>query len=126
MIIYHWPREVPSYYIDKYKNGIYNIERTAFAAMVTCLDERVGNVTKTLKQMESISIRLLYLVVMMDMYQVVVDDWGFKYTAFNKVEHVLVVQFVYHRVCWENVQKTIERNRINILREMRNSYQSNE
>ena len=46
----HSPREVPSYYSDKYKNSINNTERREFAGMVSCLDEGIGNVTKALKE----------------------------------------------------------------------------
>ncbi|KAJ8390290.1 hypothetical protein AAFF_G00108590 [Aldrovandia affinis] len=45
----HSPLQVPSRYLERYKS-IPNLHRRKYAAMVTCLDEAVNNVTMALKR----------------------------------------------------------------------------
>ena len=47
----HSPQEVPQVYVDQYKNTISDMNRRKFAGMVSCLDEAIGNVTNTMKEM---------------------------------------------------------------------------
>lgn len=45
----HAPQEVPSHYIDRFKDTIPNEARRNYAGMVAALDDSVGNVTAALK-----------------------------------------------------------------------------
>ncbi|XP_077867836.1 arylsulfatase I-like [Saccoglossus kowalevskii] len=46
----HSPLLVPSAYEDKYRTGIEDDKRRVYAAMTSCMDEAIGNVTDTLKE----------------------------------------------------------------------------
>ncbi|XP_043917545.1 arylsulfatase J [Protopterus annectens] len=45
----HTPLQVPMHYVERYRS-ITNIHRRRYAAMVTCLDEAINNVTRALKK----------------------------------------------------------------------------
>lgn len=45
----HDPSEVPDRYLNQYEGKIVDNRRKRFAAMVTCMDEGIGNVTQALK-----------------------------------------------------------------------------
>ncbi|XP_077987808.1 arylsulfatase B-like [Glandiceps talaboti] len=45
----HGPLQVPSQYIEEYKDIIKDVDRRTIAGMVTCMDEAVGNVSETLR-----------------------------------------------------------------------------
>lgn len=47
----HSPQEVPQSYVDPYKKTISDTNRRKFAGMVSCLDEAIGNVTNTMKEL---------------------------------------------------------------------------
>eukprot|EP01084_Bolivina_argentea_P120082 212864_1 len=47
----HAPAEVPQSYVIPYKNTINNTQRRTFAAMLSCVDEGIGNLTSTLKDL---------------------------------------------------------------------------
>ncbi|XP_077988422.1 arylsulfatase B-like [Glandiceps talaboti] len=46
----HGPLEVPNEYFDLYKNEDVDDIRKIYAAMATCMDEGIGNLTSTLKE----------------------------------------------------------------------------
>ncbi|XP_077982047.1 arylsulfatase I-like [Glandiceps talaboti] len=46
----HAPLQVPNKYIEIYQNKIDDYDRKMYAAMTTCMDEAIGNVTQTLKE----------------------------------------------------------------------------
>ncbi|XP_077982048.1 arylsulfatase B-like [Glandiceps talaboti] len=46
----HAPLQVPTQYVTMYKDKIKDWDRRTYAAMTTCMDEAIGNVTKTLKE----------------------------------------------------------------------------
>ena len=47
----HSPQEVPESYVDPYNKTIANKQRRRFAGMVSIMDEAIGNVTSTFKEM---------------------------------------------------------------------------
>lgn len=46
----HAPGEVPERYLAQYEGKIINKTRKKYAAMVSCLDEGIGNITRALKE----------------------------------------------------------------------------
>eukprot|EP01084_Bolivina_argentea_P102815 184180_1 len=47
----HAPTEVPQSYINAYNGIIQDAKRKKYAAMVSCMDEGIGNITKTLQDL---------------------------------------------------------------------------
>ena len=53
----HGPLQAPREYVDKYQ-GIRNMRRRRYAAMVDIVDEAIGNVTQTMKEAGYVAIVL--------------------------------------------------------------------
>lgn len=55
----HGPLQAPREYVDKYQ-GIRNMRRRRYAAMVDIVDEAIGNVTQTMKEAGYVAIVLSF------------------------------------------------------------------